>query len=270
MISDMWANVLGVNVSVGTVDTAFDTMRSWIRDGKHHYVTITGAHGVIECQRDETLMGIHNRAGMVTADGMPLVWMSKLQGRKAAERVYGPDLMRHALAESTDGSVRHYLYGATEETLADLREAIERDYPGANIVGSYAPPFRKVGAREDAAVISAINATEPDIIWVGLSTPKQEYWMANHISQLNAHALVGVGAAFDFLAGNKVQAPRVIQRSGFEWLYRSITEPRRLVRRYADIVPRFLFLGAMQLMGLRKWQAPNRGVGPEKVVPQEN
>ncbi len=272
MINNDWANVLGVNVSVGTVDSAYQTIRSWIDTGARHYVTITGAHGVIECQRDVTLMGIHNRAGMVTADGMPLVWMSRLQGHRSAQRVYGPDLMRHVLDQSRDGSVRHYLYGATDETIADLKRAIARDYPGATIVGAYAPPFRKIGAREEEEVIAAINAAEPHVIWVGLSTPKQEYWMANHIAKLNANALIGVGAAFDFLAGNKAQAPRMIQRSGLEWAYRLCTEPGRLARRYADIVPRFLMLGGMQLAGLRKWQAPERvteGAGA-KVLAQEN
>ncbi len=258
MIDNTWAHVLGVNVSVGTVASAHDQVRQWIDQRDRQFVTITGAHGIIESQRDADLMAIHNRAGMVTADGMPLVWMSRAQGCREAERVYGPDLMRHSLRQSMDGSIRHYLYGGLPDALDALQTAIARDYPGVVIAGAYSPPFRKVGELEDAQVIEEINGTRPDIVWVGLSTPKQEYWMANHLEKLNAHALIGVGAAFDFLAGRKAQAPRYIQRSGFEWLYRMVTEPKRLASRYMDIVPRFAMLSGLQLTGIKKWQTPER------------
>ncbi len=258
MIDGTWANVLGVNVSVGTLDSALGQIRTWIDRDDHQFVTITGAHGVIESQRDPELLRIHNRAGMVTADGMPLVWMSRAQGFGTAQRVYGPDLMEHVLRHSMDGSIRHYLYGGLPDALEALEVAIARDYPGVKVVGSYSPPFRKVGELEDEDVIDQINAAEPHVVWVGLSTPKQEYWMANHLGRLNANALVGVGAAFDFLAGRKAQAPRFVQRSGFEWLYRMTTEPKRLVSRYLDIVPRFMMLSGMQLTGVRKWRVPPR------------
>ncbi len=267
MVQQDWVNILGVNVSVGTVPSSFDVIRSWIRNGEKHYVTVSGAHTMVECQSDTTLRSILNRAGMVTADGMPIVWMSRLLGKRGADRVYGPDLMRHALEHSRDGGVRHYLYGASEDTLRDLQASIERDYPGVNIVGSYAPPFRKVGEREDDEVLETINAAKPDIIWVSLSTPKQDYWMANHLAKLDAAALIGVGAAFDFLSGNKVQAPRFIQRSGTEWLFRMVTEPKRLAARYLDTVPRFMMLSGLQLAGLRKWPLPDRMLRAERAEP---
>ncbi len=258
MIENTWAHVLGVNVSVGTLESTHAQILSWIEQDERHFVTITGAHGIIESQRDSKLLDIHNQAGMVTADGMPLVWMSRAQGYGKANRVYGPDLMEHVLRHTMDGSVRHYLYGGLPDALEALEAAIARDYPGVQVVGKYSPPFRKVGELESDDVIEQINAARPDIVWVGLSTPKQEYWMANHLPRLNAHALIGVGAAFDFLAGQKVQAPRFVQRSGFEWLYRMTTEPKRLASRYMDIVPRFMVLSGLQLAGLRRWPVPER------------
>jgi N-acetylglucosaminyldiphosphoundecaprenol N-acetyl-beta-D-mannosaminyltransferase len=254
MLDDKRVDVLGVNVSVGTLDSAYGKIREWIDGGQKQFVTVTGAHGVIESSRDAELRDIHNRAGMVTADGMPLVWMSWLQGMRQAERVYGPDLMRHVLERSTGDGPRHFLYGSTPGTLAALLRAIGRDYPAAIIAGAYSPPLRATGEREVAEVIDTINAARPDIVWVGLSTPKQEYWMDRHRDVLAASALIGVGAAFDFLAGVKSQAPRIIQRSGLEWFYRMVSEPRRLAKRYADIVPRFLVLCALQLAGLHNPQ----------------
>jgi len=251
MLDDKRVNVLGVNVSVGTLESAHGKIREWITGGQKHFVTVTGAHGVIESRRDAELRDIHNRAGMVTADGMPLVWMSWLQGMRQAERVYGPDLMRHVLGRSSADGPRHYLYGSTPGTLCALMSAIGRDYPAAIIAGAYSPPFRATGELEEDGVIDAINAARPDIVWVGLSTPKQEYWMDRHRESLDASALVGVGAAFDFLAGVKSQAPRIVQRSGLEWLYRLGSEPRRLLNRYADIVPKFIVLCALQLAGLQ-------------------
>jgi N-acetylglucosaminyldiphosphoundecaprenol N-acetyl-beta-D-mannosaminyltransferase len=201
MLDDKRVDVLGVSVSVGTLESADRKIREWIAAGQKHFVTVTGAHGVIESRRDRELRNIHNRAGMVTADGMPLVWMSRLQGMRQAERVYGPDLMRHVLERSTSHGPRHFLYGSAPQTLAALQRAIARDYPHAIIAGAYSPPFRAVGEREDAQVIDAINNARPDIVWVSLSTPKQEYWMDKHRDSLSASALIGVGAAFDFLAG---------------------------------------------------------------------
>ncbi len=244
------------------MNSAYGKIRDWIAAGQKHFVTVTGAHGVIESRRDRELRDIHNRAGMVTADGMPLVWMSWLQGMRQAERVYGPDLMRHVLEHSTSHGPRHFLYGSTPQTLAALTRAIGRDYPDAIVAGAYSPPFRQVGEPEEADVIDAINNAKPDIVWVSLSTPKQEYWMDRHRQRLDASALIGVGAAFDFIAGVKSQAPRIMQRNGLEWLFRLASEPRRLLHRYTDIVPKFLFLCALQLAGLHL-RAATGGLGKQ-------
>ena len=249
------ASVLGVQVSVSSLSSACEQILKWTRGGRSNLVTVTGAHGLVECQRDETLRRIHNDADMVTADGMPVVWMSRLLGHRQAERVYGPDLMAGVLRGSEGTGVRHFLYGGLPEALDELRVAIARDYPGVIVAGSHSPPIRDIGAVESSEVIDQINAAEPDIVWVGLSTPKQEYWMANHIESLRPCTLIGVGAAFDFIAGRKRQAPAVLRRNGLEWLYRLLTEPRRLAGRYLQIVPWFLCLSALQLSGLKTWDS---------------
>jgi N-acetylglucosaminyldiphosphoundecaprenol N-acetyl-beta-D-mannosaminyltransferase len=240
-------NVLGVDVNVLSLRDAMTTIEQWICRRVHHYVCITGAHGVMESRRDEQLRGILNRAGMVTADGMSLVWFSRLVRKAPAERVYGPDLMRALTSISPERGYRHFYYGGPPGLAENLKEAMEIAYPGVTIVGTLSPPFHELTPLEDNAVVAQINATCPDIVWVGLSTPKQEFWMARHLGQINAPVMIGVGAAFDFLAGTKRQAPLWMQRNGLEWLFRLVTEPRRLWRRYLYIVPGFALLTAREL-----------------------
>ena len=245
-------NVLGVGVSAINIPTAVAEMERWIAEGARHYVCVSGAHGVMESQRDETLRAIHNRAGMVTPDGMPLVWMSRLHGAKHVSRVYGPDLMLAFLEQSAGKAYRHFFYGGAEGVPERLVQALQTRFPDLIVAGTYSPPFRALTADEQRGILEHINAAKPDVVWVGLSTPKQEYWMAANRAQLNAPVLMGVGAAFDFHAGLKPQAPLWMQRNGLEWLFRLVTEPKRLWRRYAYIVPMFLFLVVLQELGLRR------------------
>ena len=163
---------------------------------------------------------------MVTPDGMPMVWLLKMAGHRHAERVYGPDLMLAMFAAGIGQGVRHFLYGSTPATTARLKNKLLSLYPEAVIAGTHSPPIRPVGAAEDDAVCRMIDDSGADIIWVGLSTPKQEVWMARHRDRLRCPVFVGVGAAFDIHAGVVRQAPRAIQRSGFEWLFRLALEPR--------------------------------------------
>jgi N-acetylglucosaminyldiphosphoundecaprenol N-acetyl-beta-D-mannosaminyltransferase len=249
-------NILGVNVSAINLGDAVAVIRRWIREDSHQYVCVSGAHGVMECRRNERLRQIHNESGMVTPDGMPLVWMARLLGSKRVTRVYGPDLMRKVTEISASNGYRQFYYGAAGGTADKLKEALVRAHPGLQVAGTYSPPYRELTPVEDEAVINAINAAHPHILWVGLSTPKQEFWMANHLGKLNVPVMIGVGAAFDFLAGSKRQAPRWMQRRGLEWLFRLLTEPRRLWRRYAFVVPGFAFLAARQLFGQAFRPAP--------------
>jgi N-acetylglucosaminyldiphosphoundecaprenol N-acetyl-beta-D-mannosaminyltransferase len=240
--------VLGVNVSAINMRDAVATIEAWIANRSSNYVCITGAHGVIESQTDVELRRIHNRAGLVTPDGMPLVWVSRLLGHRRTSRVYGPDLMRALTAVSATKGYRQFYYGGNEGVAALLATTLARQHPGLVVCGTCTPPFRRLTLEEDVAVVETINASKPDIVWVGLSTPKQEYWMASHIGRVDAPVMIGVGAAFDFLTGLKRQAPPWMQRNGLEWLFRLMSEPRRLWRRYASIVPRFIALAAAQLI----------------------
>ncbi|SHE99580.1 N-acetylglucosaminyldiphosphoundecaprenol N-acetyl-beta-D-mannosaminyltransferase [Kaistia soli DSM 19436] len=246
-------NVLGVRISAVNLQTAIARIQLAIAERRKAYVCVRDAHGVIRSQKDRELRAIHNRAFLVTPDGMPLVWALRHDGHSSAGRVYGPDLMLALFEAGLAQNLKHFLYGAEPETLRALQTRLTNQFPDANITGAYAPPFRELVPHEEAAVADAINRSGADVVWVGLSTPKQERWMARMSDRLDAPMLIGVGAAFDFHAGKKRQAPRFIQRSGFEWVFRLACEPRRLWRRYAVVVPSFLALSAMQRLGLRQF-----------------
>ncbi len=243
-------NVLGVGVSAINTQQMLATVDSWVRSRARHYVCVTGVHGVMESWRSETLRRIHNEAGMVTPDGLPLAWLLRLGGHRGARQVCGPELMPALFVAGQARGWRHYLYGATPETLARLRAGLLAAAPGAEIVGEHAPPFRPMTSAEDAAAVAAINDAQPDIVWVGLSTPKQELWMADHRGLLEAPVLIGVGAAFDFNAGLKRRAPWLLRSVGLEWAYRAAQEPRRLAGRYLRNNPAFVGLIVLQKMGL--------------------
>jgi N-acetylglucosaminyldiphosphoundecaprenol N-acetyl-beta-D-mannosaminyltransferase len=246
-------NILGVGVSAINVTMALETIESWIAQREPHYVCVTGVHGVIESQRDENLRQIHNAAGLVTPDGMPLVWLSRVRGFGHVSRVYGPDLLLALCERSVNAGYRHFFYGGAEGVPTQLAANLQRRFPGLRVAGTYSPPFRALTTEEDAQVMHRIREANPDVVWIGLSTPKQERWMAAHVEPLKVPVLLGVGAAFDFHAGRKRQAPRWMQRSGLEWLFRLIMEPRRLGRRYLINNPLFVTLILLQVLGLRKY-----------------
>jgi len=233
-------DVLGVHVSAITLGTALSRISEWIDRDAQHYVSITGVHGVMESQDDEELRQIHNAAGMVTPDGMPMVWSAHRAGAPDVERVYGPDLMLATSRVAATKGWRFFLYGGKEGVAEQLAANLETWYPGLQVVGWHSPPFRPLSHDEDAELVASINALDPQVIWVGLSTPKQERWMASHVGRVRATVMVGVGAAFDMHTGQVRQAPRWMQRTGLEWLFRLLQEPRRLWRRYLRNNPRFL------------------------------
>jgi N-acetylglucosaminyldiphosphoundecaprenol N-acetyl-beta-D-mannosaminyltransferase len=229
--------------------TTIRTIEVWIARQECHYVCVTGVHGVMESWRDENLRHIHNTAGLVTPDGMPLVWLSRLMGFREVERVYGPVLMLMVCGRSAQQGHRHFFYGGAPGVVEKLASRLQLRFPGLQVAGVYSPPFRALSPEEDEAVVERINAATPDVVWVGMSTPKQERWMSEHRGRLHAPVLIGVGAAFDFHAGLKRQAPRWIQQSGLEWLFRLVMEPRRLWRRYLINNPWFLWLVLLQALG---------------------
>ena len=246
-------NILGVRMSAINMAQALSIIDGWIAHRQQHYVCITGVHGIIESQRDEGLRRIHNEAGLVTPDGMPLVWLGRLHGHAHVERVYGPDLMLAVCEQSLSKGYRHFFYGGGEGVPTLLTTNLRRRFPSLQVVGGYSPPFRPLSGAEDEQIVDAINEAAPDIVWIGLSTPKQERWMAEHLGRLAAPVLIGVGAAFDFHSGLKKQAPRWMQRSGLEWLFRLATEPRRLWRRYLVNNPLFVVLVVLQVLGLKRY-----------------
>ena len=249
-------NVLGVGISVLNLDTAVQVLAQALDCGQRGFVTITGVHGVMESQADPALRDIHNRSLLSTPDGMPMVWLGRLAGHRQMGRVYGPELMERIFAWSEESGRTHYLFGGAEGVATELKTRLAGRFPKARVVGTFTPPFRPLNAQELADLQRELECLKPDFFWVGLSTPKQERFMAAHLDLLDVQVMVGVGAAFDFHAGRVKQAPRWVQRSGFEWLYRLAQEPRRLWRRYLRNNPVFLWKVAGQLLGLRRYPGP--------------
>jgi N-acetylglucosaminyldiphosphoundecaprenol N-acetyl-beta-D-mannosaminyltransferase len=247
-------NILGVGVSAINMAMALHVIDAWIARREAQYVSVTGVHGVMESQRDAELRQIHNAAGLVTPDGMPLVWLSRLMGFSHVERVYGPDLMLAVCQHSVAKGYRHFFYGGAPGVPEKLVARLHSRFPGLRVAGTESPPFYPLTPAEDQAAVERMQAARPDIVWVGISTPKQERWMAAHVGRLNPAVLIGVGAAFDFHAGLKKQAPRWMQRGGLEWLFRLMLEPRRLWRRYLINNPWFLWLILLQALGTKPYR----------------
>ena len=246
-------NILGVGIDPLNMDSAIARVESWIAKRSRSYSIFRDVHGVMRCQDDPELKRIHREAGMVTPDGMPMVWLSRAQSGLPVTRVYGPDFLEMFCRTTRGRGYRHFFYGAVPSTLEKLVAGVRKFAPDIEIVGTLSPPFRSLAPEEVEAEIAEINAAKPDIVWVGLSTPKQEIWMNTRSKRLNASALMGIGAAFDFVAGTKPQAPRWMQRNGLEWVFRFATEPRRLAGRYLRTLPLFAIMAAAQLSGLRRY-----------------
>jgi len=247
-------NILGVGISAINMATALEIIEKWITEQSPHYVCVTPVHSVMDCQHSPALRHIQNASGLSTPDGMPLVWLSRLKGFRHVERVYGPDLMLALCERSAAKGYRHFFYGGAEGVPEQLASVLQKRFPGLQVAGTFSPPFRPLTPEEDEQIVQIINKAAPDVVWVGLGSPKQEYWMAEHVGRLTAPVLIGVGAAFDFLTGRKPQAPRWMQRAGLEWLFRLLTEPRRLWRRYLINNPLFLALVALQALGVRRYR----------------
>jgi N-acetylglucosaminyldiphosphoundecaprenol N-acetyl-beta-D-mannosaminyltransferase len=246
-------NVLGVGISVLNLQTALDGIAAALRDRRKGFICVTGVHGVIEAQDDAAFKNILNQAFLCTPDGMPMVWLGKLHGHREMGRVYGPDLMLDVCAWSEKNPCRHFFYGGADGVAELLAEKLRAKFPKLEVVGTFTPPFRALNAAEEKELQARLRAARPDIVWVGLSTPKQEKFMAEYLPKLEVTLLIGVGAAFDFHAGRVRQAPRWMQRSGLEWLFRLACEPRRLGGRYLKNNPLFAWKIAGQLSGLKKY-----------------
>lgn len=234
--------ILGVPVSALTMEELLAIIDGWIDRSERHFLCTLDVHALVHSHDAPDVRRIYQSASILAPDGMPIAWLLRRAAQPQAERLCGPDLMPAVIARSQQFGYRHFLYGSNESTLASLTAQLLARFPAAIVVGSYSPPYRDLTASEERDVISRLNAAKPDIIWVGLGAPKQDRWMATYRDQLDAPVLIGVGAAFDFLAGTVRRAPRFVQRSGLEWVYRIVQEPRRLWKRYLYSNFRFALL----------------------------
>ncbi|WP_298723771.1 WecB/TagA/CpsF family glycosyltransferase [uncultured Ferrovibrio sp.] len=239
-------DVFGVPLSALTMDEVLASIDEWIRREERHYICTIDVHALVESQFALDVRDIYRSAAIAAPDGMPLVWLLRYAGHSQADRICGPDLMPAVFRQSQSKGYRHFLYGSSEETLSMLRCELNRNFPGARVVGHHSPPFRPLSPEEEREVDRLVNAAEPDIVWVGLGAPKQDRWMAAHRSRLNAPILIGVGGAFEMMAGKVRRAPPIIRRTGFEWVFRMIQEPRRLSGRYLKSNIQFLMMLASQ------------------------
>ena len=244
-------NVLGVGISAINLRMALAAMAEAVAEHRKGYICVTGVHGVMEAQDDPAFRRILNGAFLCTPDGMPMVWVGRWRGHREMRRVYGPDLMLEVCAWSQTQACRHFFCGGAPGVAELLRARLTARFPGLQVVGCHAPPFRRLEAAEEIQLQETVRALRPDIMWVGLSTPKQEKFMAEYLPRLDVTLMVGVGAAFDFHTGRVKQSPRWMQRCGLEWFHRLCQEPRRLAKRYLRNNPRFMMKIAGQLSGLK-------------------
>jgi N-acetylglucosaminyldiphosphoundecaprenol N-acetyl-beta-D-mannosaminyltransferase len=257
MSAPLRTNVLGVGISATNMPDALATIQGWIARGEKQYVCVTGVHGVVESLRHPELRRIHNASGLTVPDGMPMVWLSRRNGFHHVQRVYGPDLL---LALCAVKGYSHFFYGGAPGVAELLAARLRERFPDIHIVGTFTPPFRPLTDGEEASLAAQVASARPDVIWVGLSTPKQEMWMASHLARLDATVLIGVGAAFDFHTGRVKQAPLWMRKRGLEWVFRLVQEPKRLWRRYLLGNARFIGNLILQRTGLRSFplEVPQR------------
>lgn len=247
------ANVLGIQVEALDLERALQRVAETLRTGGKGYVCAIGVHGVMEAQRDPGLAETFARAAITVPDGMPMAWVGRMQGLGQMQRVAGPDLMREVFRRTEFSHYRHFLYGGNPGVADQLAAILRQSFPWTRIVGTHTPPYRDLTSVEEQKLIATIDTCKPDIIWVGISAPRQERFMRHYLPRLNTRLMFGVGAAFDFHTGRIQDSPAWIKRAGLQWLHRLLQEPRRLLWRYLRNNPAFLWQIALQLTGIRTY-----------------
>lgn len=246
--------VLGVRVHAVQIPDVVDQMERWIGEGRDaHYIAVTGMHGVTEAQEDPTFKKILNSADLVVPDGTPLVLLGRLRGFSLQRRVYGPELMLTFCEHTSHKGYRHFFYGGAPGVPQQLAETLQTKFSGLRVAGTYSPPFRPLTGAEKEEIVAMIRRSTPDVLWVGLSTPKQERWMYEHRNEIAVPVMVGVGAAFDLNTGRLKQAPVWMREHGLEWFYRLLQEPRRLWRRYLVGGSKFTCNVMLEVLGLKRF-----------------
>ena len=250
-------NILGIDVNCENMNSSIHKIFRKINTSKANYICVTGAHGIVESLKDKILKNSYENSFLNVPDGMPCVWIGRMQGNRNMKRVYGPDLMINLIKESETTGHTHFFYGADENTLKKLKNNLLTKFPKLKIVGCFSPPFRALKNNEEIDFKNLISELSPDFMWIGLSCPKQEKYMFEHSFgkpyELNVKMMIGVGAAFDFHANNIKDAPDWVKNSGLQWLHRLIIEPRRLWKRYFYVVPKFIIFTFLQKMRLIKF-----------------
>jgi N-acetylglucosaminyldiphosphoundecaprenol N-acetyl-beta-D-mannosaminyltransferase len=246
-------NVLGVGVNAINMEQALSLFDSWLSNGVRGYVCVTGVHGVMEAQKDRNFRSILNNSLLTTPDGAPTVWVGKLQGYKAMGRVFGPDLMNEVCRLSAQKGYTHFFYGGRPGVAERLKAVMTAKFPPLRVVGTYTPPFGPLSHQEEVRLCELVSETKPDVLWVGLSTPKQERFMAQYSDKIQSKIMVGVGAAFDIHTGFIKDAPGWIKKLGMQWLHRLLQDPSRLWKRYLVNNPQFMWKITLQMTRFSKY-----------------
>ena len=243
-------NILGVGISAVNMQQALSHCNDVISRKGREYICVTGVHGIMEAQSDDHFRSILNQSFLCVPDGMPTVWVGRARGHRHMQRVYGPEFMLNLCNQSVSRGYRHFLYGGNDGVAEELAAELCRRMPGLQIVGTYTPPFRQLNTSEIQDLEVRIRNCKPHILWVGLSTPKQERFMRTYFNRLDTNLMIGVGAAFDIHIGRVKDAPSWMKVAGLQWVHRLIQEPRRLWKRYLINNPKFMLRILFQLTGL--------------------
>lgn len=262
-------DVLGVHVEAVTMEQALARIAAHLDRRRRGYLCAVNVHGVMQARRDPGLAAAYAGAAISIPDGMPIAWVGRLQGHRAIERVAGPELMREVFLRPEFARYSHFFYGGEEGVADELVARFRHLAPHCNIVGTFTPPFRELTPREESALVAAINRVRPDMIWVGIGTPKQDKFMRSMLPKLQTRLMFGVGAAFDFHTGRLRDCSPWIKNAGLQWFHRLLQDPQRLWLRYLRDNPAFLAHIALQLTGLRTYTlaARTRSIpdAPEKL-----
>jgi N-acetylglucosaminyldiphosphoundecaprenol N-acetyl-beta-D-mannosaminyltransferase len=237
------------------MDRAISRIETLVASGSKGYVCVTGVQGIMEAQSDANLKRIINHSALTIPDGRPTVWVGWLRGFFQMRQVTGPDMMLKIFSISAAKGYKHFFYGGNTGVAEELKAALTKAYPGAQVVGTYTPPFRALNAEEEAELIRTVNELKPDFFWVGISTPKQEKFMDDYISKLDIKLMLAVGAAFDIHTGRIKDAPYWMKFAGVQWCHRIYQDPSRLWRRYVVNNPRFVYHLIREFLGLATYEA---------------
>lgn len=247
------ARVLGVDVDAIDMQGALRRVETMLQGAGKGYVCVAGVHGIMEAERCPRMAEVYSGSEMTVPDGMPLVWVGRMQGHASMQRVTGPDLMLEIFRRKEFAEVTHFLYGGDEGVAGELRDKLLKQFPSARIIGAETPPFRDLKPAEQEQLVEMMRDLKPDIVWVGISCPRQEEFMWRYLPLLETKIMFGVGAAFDYHTGRIRDCSDWIKRAGLQWLHRLLQDPRRLWRRYLRNNPGFVWRIALQMTGLRRY-----------------